>query len=208
MYPFLNFDHNQENFIEALGLSDHDQEVAIYTIIYEMLVPIVSTMEGDDVDDFNVSRSGAFERALKRTSSPEMLFLVTMSFDTTYQKTRKSLKAFEELLKEKDPDEETDFKDILENMGVKSGSVGKIKAESLEDAMSKLTRMMTIRPIIGMIAMLKRSNFNYDKFIDYTVNNVGMSDLVDDEDKDGPDSSQYPDIDDIIRKALEGNDED
>jgi predicted ribosome quality control (RQC) complex YloA/Tae2 family protein len=216
----FNFNHDSEDFYEAMGLDERNVDIANYTVVYYMLTPLV-TSALYDTEMEESSKSKIFENCLKRLSknnTEQQLISLLLKFEHTYRKTMDRLKIYRDVLK----DNMDEFKD-----GMK---LGRVQAEDLGEAIKKITQMLDARPIAQMVEVLKETSCDYQKFMDFTVDEVDMrvvkgemtQEEVDKlEDEDDSESTEeeikqmiknrkkksYDDIDDIIRKALGGSDD-
>lgn len=181
----LNYKHDKNNFIEAIGCSEDMYSVAMATIVYETIAPhLQASMLYNDVseipDSFHRNKSQVLEHALKRVESDISTSLVLLLvFERTHDK---ALDQFKEL------------GDFLEH------KPSRIKADSLEDAIKQVVSKMKLMQMVDMISFLKENNCDYDKFIAFCS----------DQESDKTSSSRnrdYSDIDEMIKKAMNDTDE-
>lgn len=212
MLENFDFDHSQDDFIDALGLKQRDYELARMTIKYNLLAPLVIALrDSEDTDDINIpegatSKSNILEQSLKRLGDNTSACMCAMlMFSETFTATKKQLKDYVSLLASDNP--EDFFKGIKEKIA--------IQTESLSDALSNLGKILSLKPMAAAMSFLKDSDLDYNKFISFTVDGVSYQDALDgkteprdeDDDDDKDNGKDYSDIDDIIRRAFNKADE-
>lgn len=179
----LDYNHDEDNFIEAIGCTEQMYDIASATIVYETISPnlIASTLfdNAEEVPaEYIRTKSQVLENSLKHLASdPKMCTVLLLTFERIHDKAM------------------THFKEVGEFMSSKSR---RIKADSLEDAISQVVSKLKLVKMVEMIANLKKCNFDYDKFIQYCLSD-------DEEEEEGP-KRDYSDIDDLIKKAMDDMD--
>lgn len=230
----LIFDHSADDFFTAVGIAEHHYDIAHYTTIYHMLSPMV-TSALLDVESEPLTKSKILENTLlhiRKNNIADQETALLLAFERTYIKTMERLKVYRDVLKDK-----------FDSPEFVSGSIamGAVRGEDLGDAIRNITKMIEARPIAQMVEVLKETSCNYDKFIQFTVDEVDMRvvtgqmtqeevDRENDDDSSSEDDvhnkikqliknagqkkkpadepKNYDDIDDIIRRAFESDDED
>ena len=198
----LTFDHDKEDFIESIGFQPRSFQVAKMTVKYEFIFPMVMASILDDKENFKSrTKSQILESSLKRVKgNPEVEALILLIFQNTYSSIKKDMLEFNDKL--------STFIDEDGEIDVKRG---RIEAESIEDALSQLTLLMKIKPLMALLEIMKETNCNYDAVIAFTVDDVSMEDAIngkltpDENSEKSP--KNYDDIDDIINRALGGSDD-
>lgn len=227
MFHNLKFNHDTEDFYEAIGIDQRTYDLAHYTTVYSMLAPLV-TSALLEMEDGPSAKSELLESAINRIKTyndDKLSVALLLVFERSYHKTMDRLKTYRDILKDK-----------MENE-LKEGM--RIQAEDLGEAIRNITRMIEARPLAQMIEVLKETSCNYDKFLQFTIDEVDMRvvlghmtqeevDAENDEDDDSEDAirdriakvlsrkskdkkdkpKDYDDIDDIIRRAFENGSED
>jgi hypothetical protein len=231
----LTFNHDADDFFEAIGIDERHYEVAHYTTIYYILAPVVTTaLLGMNIQ--SSSKSKILEDALLHVRSNNILAQETallLCFERTYKKTMERIKLYNDLLK----DDANGFTNG--NMSFQVDSEGDV----LGEAIRSLSKLLDARPIAQMIEVLKETSCSYEKFIAFTVDEIDLrvvtgkmtqeeldreeQEEMNNIDQNIPDrlkeifgkarekkkpesdtSKNYDDIDNIIRKAFEKDDND
>lgn len=234
MLEHFNFNHDQDDIVDAMGFNQRDYRVAKMTVQYEIITDMLDLDNKDILLDSKHlgNRSMTLERTLKRLEGniPQQLLSMYV-FNLAYQKTKESLKNI------------ADMQDTIQKGGGMSQFMeqdAKIEGESLQEALAKLGKMLSIRPTMEVILLLKETRGAYDKYIAFTVDGVSFQDALEGDltpkpkkEEDDPMSESlgdafkeflesrkgkqetksegkkhYEDIDDIIKRALEDTDED
>lgn len=230
----FHFNHDAEDFFEAIGIDERYYDIANYTTIYCILAPIVSAALMD-MDSESRTKSKVLEQSLTRVREnkiPAQETALLLCFDRTYKQTMDRIKMYNDILKD----------DVNIN-AFKGGNVsmGSVTGDNLGEAIQSLAKLMEARPIAQMVEVLKETSCSYEKFIHFTVDEIDMrivtgqmtpeevereeQEQADDIEKNipnrireifnnargkkksGSDSKQYNDIDDLIRKAFEKDDD-
>jgi len=63
-FPILNFNHDEESFVESIGMTETEYETARYTIVYEIVSVIVLQNELDIEVAHGATKSAILERTL------------------------------------------------------------------------------------------------------------------------------------------------
>lgn len=230
----FHFNHEADDFFEAIGIDERYYDIANYTTIYCILAPIV-TAALLDMDSESRTKSKVLEETLNRirlNNIPIQETALLLCFDRTYKQTMERIKLYNDVLK-----------DNVDTGAFKGGNVsmGSVTGSNLSEAMQSLAKLMEARPIAQMVEVLKETNCSYEKFIHFTVDEIDLrvitgqmtQEEVEREDeerekeidksipervreifrnatgkkKSSDDSKKYGDIDDIIRKAFENDDD-
>lgn len=183
------FDHTDDNFVQAIGVTDEEHTVALATVIYETIVPNLQASalydNPEDVpSEMNRTRSQILENCFKRlVDKHNTRFALMLIFQQTYEKAR------------------IQMEDVIDMISKSDELSNRIKADSLENAISQVVSKIKLMPMIAMMKFLKKNNFDYEKFIDYVNSEMEeKSDSLDPE-------KDYSDIDEMIRKAMEDEDD-
>ncbi len=207
-FPKLKFDHDDDSFVESIGMTEEQYELARYTIVYEIVSPIVLENELDIEVEHAGTKSAILERSLARfKADAEMTFMTVLMFDTVHRDIKEQMQFINkmgETIRKKSKGGDLD--DAI--------SVMKIKGNSLEDAMEQIKMVIQAEKIMSVMSFLKDSKCDYDKFIDYTVNDKSRSEvlgIVDEDEKPKKSKKRKidtSDIDDLIRRAFMNKDDD
>jgi len=230
----FDFNHDADDFFDAIGIDPRYYEIANYTIVYYIMAPIVSAALMD-MDPESKTKSKILEQSLIRIRENKITAQETallLCFERTYRKTMDRLKLYNDVLKE-------NFNTDAFTSG--NVSMGSVAGENISDVIHNLAKLMEVRPINQMIQVLKETSCSYEKFIRFTVDEEDLRVVTDqmtqeevereDEqkartsDKDIPDRiteifntirgkkkpsddpKKYSDIDEMIRKAFEKDDD-
>lgn len=179
MKIILDYNHKEDNFIEAIGCTEDMYSIATATIVYETICPnLKASTLYDDVDEvpaeFIRTKSQVLENSLKHVENdPHLCCVLLLTFERTHDRAMEQ------------------FKEVGEFLANKSN---RIKADSLEDAIKQVVSKLKLVKMVEMISQLKEIDFDYDKFINFC--------LSDDEDEKETPKRDYTDIDDMIKKAM------
>lgn len=172
MLEHFNFNHNLDDLVDAMGFNQRDYRVAKMTVQYEIITEILDLDNKDILIDSRKlgNRSITLERTLKRLEGNiAQQILSIYVFNLAYQKTKESLKNI------------ADMQDTIQNGGGMSQFMeqnAKIEGESLQEALAKLGKMLSIRPTMEVILLLKETRGAYDKYIAFTVDGVSFQDAL------------------------------
>lgn len=205
-FPKLKYDHDEDSFVDSIGMTQAQYELARYSIVYEIISPIVLENELDVEVEHGGTKSGILERSLSRfKDDAEMTFMTVLLFDTVHREMKEQMQ-FLNKMGEKIRKSSKDGDDAI--------SIMRVKGDSLEDAMNQIKLVIQAEKIMSIMSILKDTKCDYDKFIDYTVNDKSRSEIMglDDEDEKPKKSKKRKidtsDIDDLIRKAFMNKDDD
>ena len=189
-FPEIKFDHDADNMTTAIGMTETQFNLCRYTIIFELINIGMSTNNINSLDQLMISKSGVLEKTLEHFKDDNSLSILSLLlFETIYSDTRKKL-------------------ENIEDIKVKDGDLGKslikLKAESIDEAMKQIKLMFESEYMLSILSILKDTNYNYDKFIDYTVYEKSRSEVlgIDKEDEESIDEEHIKDVDDLIRQAF------
>jgi hypothetical protein len=207
-FPMLKFDHEDDSFVDSIGMTETQYELARYTVVYEITSPIVLENELDIEVDHGGTKSAILQRSLSHfKNDPEMTFMIILVFDTVHRDIKEQMQFLNKIGKEiRKKSKDGDLDDAI--------SVMKIKGNSLEDAMEQIKMVIQAEKIMSVMSFLKDSKCDYDKFIDYTVNDKSRSEvlgIVDEDEKPKKSKKRKidtSDIDDLIRRAFMNKDDD
>lgn len=186
----LTYDHDKNNFIEAIGVTEKDYTVATATIIYETIAPNLqaSTLydtEAEVPDSFRRTKSLVLMNSLSHfEDNGAMTAVILLTFEKTHDKALNQ------------------FKELNDFIGKKENESQRIEATSIEDAIKQVVSKLKLMPMVEMVKALRDGDFEYQKFIEFVIDNE------DDDDKDPTADKDYSDIDAMIKKAMEDMDKD
>jgi hypothetical protein len=205
-FPKLNFNHEEENFMTSMGLEEKHYDLAKYTILFEMMSVVILQEELDINIPNGTTKSSVLEKCINRfEEDPRMLFMSVLMFESIYTEVKDQLTFLHDLTKKADKTSKD---------GDKSIEIFKLKADSLEDAVLHIRKLMGSQGIAEAMSFLKDCKCDYDKFIDYTVNDKSRSEVLGEEEDSTKRKSRkkkkenFDDIDEMIRKAFMNKDED
>lgn len=187
----LTYDHDKNNFIEAIGVTEKDYTVATATIIYETIAPNLqaSTLydtEAEVPDSFRRTKSLVLMNSLSHfEDNGAMTAVILLTFEKTHDKALNQ------------------FKELNDFVGKKENESQRIEATSIEDAIKQVVSKLKLMPMVEMVKALRDGDFEYQKFIEFVIDNED-----DDEDEDPTADKDYSDIDAMIKKAMEDMDKD
>lgn len=204
-YPF-DFQHDEDDFFHAIGLTNDDMyNTVCSTIMYELIAPAaIEHFLGVDAKRDDMTMSAVFQRGFNRLDgSPEMYHAYLIAFRDTYRKTKKRLSKASNFARKHDAE---------------GRNVFKLQAKSIEEVMNHVKSIIEIEKTMKAIEFLKASNFDYDKFIDFTVHGKSWDELLPNvpfpgssmmsQDEEDEDPEKYKDVDSLLRDIMSKEDED
>lgn len=186
----ITYDHDKNNFVEAIGVTEKDYTVATATIIYETICPNLHASslydrEEDVPDSFRRTKSMVLMNSLSHFQEDgAMTAIVMLTFEKTHDKALDQ------------------FKELNTFLGQKDSESNRIQASSIEDAIKQVVSKLKLMPMVEMVKALKDGDFDYDKFIKFIL------DQEKDDDDDDTSGKDYSDIDALIKKAMEDMEDD
>lgn len=209
-FPTLNFDHDEDSFVESFGMNQTQYETARYTIVYEITSVIVLENELDIEVNHGSTKSSVLERSLFHfKDDSEMTFMTVLLFDTVYRDIRQQMDFMNKMTDDVKNKRKADDPDSVI-------SVMRVKGNSIEDAMNQIKLVLQAEKMMALLSFLKDSQCDYPKFIDYTVHEKSRSEILGEDDDDEDETPKKrkkrkvdtSDIDDLIRKAFMNKDDD
>lgn len=237
MLEHLNFNHKKDDIIDAMGLDQRDYEVARKTIHYEMLIQVLDlTADHLTLDSERMtSRSNVLEFVLNRfVNEPKKQICALFTFHVAYTQMKEALSDLVNVLDNiKDAGSAEDFftKGTRAFERIQAGSIDEAlnKIKIMLRIKPLMQSIMLLKESDGDYA--KYIAFTVDNVSLQDALNGILTPPENDEDEDeegsddfrddfleflksrgkGPEKKKkrksYKDIDDIIKRALDGKDE-
>lgn len=199
MFEKKQFNHDSDDFIEALGYTEGDHKHVAMTATYEILKPQVTAAilfeSKDEMPDGFSSKSKIFEALIDRyANNPERTAIAYLIFEVLYYKLRKSLEELSEL---------------NDRLGGKESKREKRSFTSLEDMIRDIAETMKLKKIHDMVHFLKEINMDYNKFMAKALTDSFTPDeqTIKMAKGDGP-IKGYKGLDDLLKDLMSESDED
>lgn len=229
----LTFNHDADDFFTAIGIDEHHYDIAHFTTIYHILSPMI-TSALLDVKAEVMTKSKVLEYTInhiRQNNISDQETALLLCFERTYRKTMERLKVYRDVIKDNFDT------DAFNSGGLSMGVIrGEDLGDAIRN-ITKLLEARPIAQMVEVLKETSCNYEKFIRFtVDEVDMRVVLGQMTqaevdqeteseDDEQtlqdkikqvvkdaarkkKSSDDSKKYDDIDDIIRRAFENNDED